>query len=58
MTAISRNLCWAGSFIALAVANRFGLVADTNAATIFVILPALWVATGELGRCSWRKAAV
>ena len=57
MTPISRSLCWAGALIALAFANRFGLIADHDASTLFVIIPALWVATGGLNRCTWRKAA-
>ncbi|MFM5954781.1 MAG: hypothetical protein ACKOPE_10850 [Novosphingobium sp.] len=55
MTALSRNLCWAGVFILLALANRFGLIADNNATTMFAILPALWVATTGLGHCSLRR---
>lgn len=56
MTRLSRNLCWAGIFIVLAFANRFGLIADSSATTLFAILPALWVATTGLGHCSLRRA--
>lgn len=58
MTTIYKNLCWAGAFMALALANRFGLIVDGSATTLFAILPALWVATGGLGSCALRKAKV
>lgn len=57
MTPISKSLCWAAVLIALAFANRFGLIADKDASLMFVLIPALWIATGGLGRCIWRKAA-
>jgi hypothetical protein len=41
----------------LALANRLGWIADKDATTMFVILAALWVATGGLGRNCRRKAA-
>ena len=50
MTPISRSLCWAGALIALAFANRFGLITDHDASTLFVIIPALFAATGGLNR--------
>lgn len=40
-----RNLCWAGALIALALANWAGLVADRDANLLFVLMPALWLAT-------------
>ena len=58
MTQISKALGWAGVLIALALANRFGLIADQDATMMFAIIPALWIANGGLRRCTWRKAAV
>ena len=52
MTICSRSLCWAGVFVAVAWANRLGVITDANATTMFAILPALWIATGGLGRCA------
>ena len=49
------GLIWAAAFLLLALANRFGLIADKNATTMFAVLPALWVASGGLGRCRMRK---
>lgn len=41
---ITQALGWAGVLIALAFANRFGLIADKDAAVMFAIVPALWIA--------------
>lgn len=57
MTQISKSLCWAAAFIGIALANRFGVIADGNTATMFAVLPALWVASGNLAGCSVRKPA-
>jgi len=57
MIRLRTSLIWAAAFILLALANRFGLIADKDATTMFAILPALWVASGGLGRCGPRKAA-
>lgn len=57
MTSNPGSLGWAGTLIALALANWFGLIADKDANILFVILPALWVASGGLGRCTRRQAA-
>lgn len=56
MSSISKSLFWAGTLIALAFANRLGLIADKHATTLFAVIPALWIATGGLGRCTLRKA--
>lgn len=56
MTPISKSLCWAGTLIALALANRFGLIADPAATTMFAVIPAVWIATGGVGQC--RKCKV
>ncbi len=56
MTPIRTSLIWAAAFILLALANRFGLIADKEAAMMFAVLPALWVASGGVGRCQLRKA--
>lgn len=55
MTNLRISLIWAAAFVLLALANRFGLIADKDATTMFAVLPALWVATGGLGRCRLRK---
>lgn len=57
MTSTSTSLCWAAALIALAFANRFGLIADKDATTMFAIIPALWIATGGLGQRRRCKAA-
>jgi len=56
MTPITKSLYWAGALIALAFANRFGLIADKDATVMFTIIPAMWVASGSLGRCNSRKS--
>jgi hypothetical protein len=43
MSKIQRGLCWAASLILLALGNRFGLVADDAANTLFIVLPILAV---------------
>ena len=58
MTQFRKPLWWAAAFIALALANFFGLIADKDVTTMFAVLPALWVASGGLGRCTFRKPAV
>lgn len=55
MTNLRTSLIWATAFVLLALANRFGLIADNDAAAMFAILPALWVTSGGLGRCRSRK---
>lgn len=55
MSIISRSLCWAAALIVLALANALGWVSDSNAQTMFAVIPALWVATTFGGRCV-RKA--
>ena len=57
MTNLRISLIWAAAFVLLALANRFGLIADKDATTMFAVLPALWVATGGLGRSCGRRAA-
>lgn len=56
MTSISKSLCWAAALIAVASANAAGLIADKEATTFFAVIPALWIATGGLPGCTWRKA--
>lgn len=58
MTPISKSLCWAGALIALALANRFGLIADKDAAALFAAIPALWIAAGGLGRTCQPKVGL
>lgn len=58
MTPIRTSLIWATAFILLALANRFELVADKDATTMFAVLPALWVASGGLRRCAPRMTEV
>ncbi len=53
MTKLTKSLCWAGALIALAIANRLGLIADQSANVMFALIPALWVATH--GRCGTRE---
>ena len=57
MTMLRTSLYWGSAFILLALANRFGWIADKDATTMFAVLPALWVASGGLGRSCGRKAA-
>jgi len=57
MTPISKSLCWAGTLIALALANAAGWIADQDANLMFVLIPALWIATGGLGRSCQSKVA-
>ena len=56
MTKLRTSLYWGSAFILLALANRFGWIADKEATTMFAVLPALWVASGGLGHGRGRKA--
>ena len=55
MTTTGKSICWAITLILLAIANRIGWIADKDATAMFAVLPALWIATGGLGRCRQRK---
>ena len=57
MTSIRSSLLWAAAFMLLALATRFGWIADKDATTMFAILPALWVASTRPGRCRLGKVA-
>ena len=43
MTNITKGLCWGAAIILLAIGNRIGVITDSNATTMFAILPALAV---------------
>lgn len=58
MTSISKSLYCAGALIALAGANAVGVIADKDAAALFGVIPALWIAMGGLGRTCQLKAAL
>ncbi len=51
------SLCWAAVLILLALANYAGLIADKDANIMFVLVPALWVASNRKSRCSTTRAA-
>jgi len=57
MNPITKSLCWAGTLIALAGANALGLIADKDANLMFVLIPALWIATGGADRNCLRRSA-
>jgi hypothetical protein len=53
MTSVAHAIPWAIAMILLAVGERYGLVEGRTAATMFVVLPALAVATmPRRRRCS------
>jgi apolipoprotein N-acyltransferase len=56
MTPIRTNLFWAAAFVFLALASWLGLVADKDANTMFVVLPALWVVSAGVGRNCLRRS--
>lgn len=56
MSVVIRSLCWAGALTLLALGNVLGLIADQNASVLFAVIPALWVATGGLARCTQGRA--
>ena len=56
MTSFAKGLCWPVAMILLTVGNAAGLIADSDAATMLAVIPALWVATTYGGNC-WRKRA-
>ena len=49
-------ICWVAIIIALALANWFGLIADKDAAVMFAIVPAIWIAATYPGRGCRRRA--
>lgn len=51
MSDMTKSLSWAFALILLAAANYGGLIADKDANLMFVLVPALWLATGGAGRC-------
>jgi hypothetical protein len=57
MARLRNAAAWAAAFVGVALANRSGLIAQAAATPMFAVLPALWVATGGLGRCALRRAA-
>jgi hypothetical protein len=57
MSTISKSLCWAAAMLLLAVGNASGLVSDSNANTMFAVIPALWVITTFGGNCLKKRAA-
>lgn len=58
MSKIQKGLCWAASLILLALGNRFGLVADDVANTLFIVLPIAAVMSLRGGNsCTGRLAA-
>lgn len=56
MSQIVNGICWAAIIIALALANSFGLIADKDAAVMFAIVPAIWIAMANPGRGCRRRA--
>lgn len=56
MSQVLRGICWAAILIALALANRFDLIADKDAAVMFAIVPAVWIAATSRGRKCRLKA--
>jgi|GWRWMinimDraft_11_1066019.scaffolds.fasta_scaffold71949_1 hypothetical protein len=57
MTSITNSLCWAGALVLLALANYAGLIADKDANIMFVLVPALWIASNRQGRCTIARTA-
>lgn len=57
MTSIPHALVWAALIILLALANAAGLVADKDAAVLFAILPAIWIAATDRGCIRKGRAA-
>ena len=59
MSNVTKGLCWAASLIALALANRFGLVADAAANVLFIVLPvvAIMAMRGQISCPLWRGKA-
>jgi hypothetical protein len=55
MTPIVRGMVWAALIVLLVIANKLGLMADKDAATMLAIIPAIWIATTS-PRCR-RKGA-
>ena len=57
MTTITKGLCWAAAMILLAIGNRLGAITDSNATTMFAILPAVAVISIS-GRqaCRFRRS--
>jgi hypothetical protein len=49
MGTVNRSAIWGGMVVLLALANYSGLIADKDAAVMFAIFPALWVASTSRG---------
>jgi len=58
MSQLVSGICWAAIIVALALANKFGLIADKDAAVMFAIVPAIWIATTYPRRGCRRRAKV
>lgn len=57
MTRIAKSVLWASLLVALAVANRLGLIADASATTLFSVIPAVWITTRRPRSCQWKGPA-
>jgi hypothetical protein len=59
MSNVAKGLCWAGSFILLALGNRFGLVEDKTANVLFIVLPVVMIISlrGSNSCGMFRRAA-
>lgn len=59
MKNITIAICWAAIMLLLAFADAQGWIAEGSAQTMFVVVIALFVATGGLarGRACWRSVA-
>jgi hypothetical protein len=58
MTSLKSGLCWGAAIVLNAAGNRFGLIDDKTAETLFIVLPI--VAVFSLGRgceCGWWRRA-
>jgi len=58
MTNIQKALCWGGAILLNAIGNVYGLIDDTTAQTLFIVLPifAVWALKGGTCRLVRRGA--
>lgn len=55
MSPIAKGLCWAAVLLVMSLFNAHGWINDKDANLMFVLVPALWIATSRPRQCLPRR---
>jgi hypothetical protein len=55
MSNIYKGLCWAAALLLTALGNRYGLIDDKTAETLFIVLPIVGVLSLNGGASCWPR---